>query len=180
VIYTNTSWRCTEEAGREGTVWITTSSSSSKQGIGKAEGGGEMRPLAHLSGVAGALLEGGVLACCLSLLPADLEAEVVCGCLAGSLRSPRGVLLDRASGCLTFLVCGVVAYRLGGEVGVELLKRALKVGRAVMVVVIGVDWGRLYVQGMVDVVWGDFLHEGGRDVEEVDHAIGDFVHPGEV
>jgi hypothetical protein len=94
-----------------------------------------MRPLAHLSGVVGALLDGGVRACCLSLLPADLETEVVCGCLAGSLRSPRGVLLDRASRFLAFLVCGVVAYRLGGEVGVELLKRALKVVRVAMEVI---------------------------------------------
>jgi hypothetical protein len=145
-----------------------------------------MRPLAHLSGVVGALLDGGVRACCLSLLPADRETEVVCGCLAGSLRSPRGVLLDRGSTCLTFLVCGVVAYRLciarnmsnskarariskmiqtsylGGEVGVELLKRALKVVRVAMVVDVGV-----YVQDRVDVVRrGNFLHEGRRVVED--------------
>jgi hypothetical protein len=81
-------------------------------------------------------LDGGVLGCCLSLVT-DREAEVVCGCLMGSFRSPRGVLFDRASLVyLAFLVCGVVAYRLGGEVGVELLKRALKVVRVVMVVIL--------------------------------------------
>jgi len=97
---------------------ITTSSSSSKQGIGRAEGGGDTRPFAHLSGVVGALLDGGVLGCCLSLAPTDREAEVVCGCLMSSFRSaPRGVLLDRASGYLAFLVCGVVAYRLWRQCG---------------------------------------------------------------
>jgi len=85
---------------------------------------------------------GGVLGWCLSLLAIDREAEVVCGCLMGSFRSaPRGVLLERASRHLAFLVCGVVAYRLGGEVGFELLKRVLKVVRVVMVVVILVGCG---------------------------------------
>jgi hypothetical protein len=51
---------------------------------------------------------------------------------------------------------------LGGEVGVELLKRALKVVRVAMVVDVGV-----YVQGRVDVVRrGNFLHEGRRVVED--------------